>query len=394
MLWLPILPAAIGIAAVFWLIRWVAYGTPSIRTPGDWAILALCGLLPITYWVSIQPNITRIQVYRLLSGIALYYAIANWSNRLSRLRILLIGTAFTTLLLALIAPFGVEWAATKLFFIPGFLYQRFVLLVTDTVHPNVLAGNLVILLAFPMAMVIFGWNELNWFERSLFTISSLAGLGIVVLTQSRGAWMAMGILISILVITRWRWGWLWIIILSGSALLLIWYVGITPVVDFLMSSQTFNSLDDRINLWVRGIFSLKDFPFTGIGMGLFTEITNLLYPSMKPDEIMSHAHNLFLQIAIDLGVPGVIAWLAIWFSVIAASWQMFRVGRLRQDRFTTGLGAALLGSHAALFVHGLLDSVTWGMVRPAPLVWAIWGISIAAWYTQIGKSLINKSIPE
>jgi len=32
-----------------------------------------------------------------------------------------------------------------------------------------------------------------------------------------------------------------------------------------------------------------------------------------------------------------------------------------------------------LVVNGILDAVTWGMVRPAPLVWLMWGAAMAAW---------------
>jgi putative inorganic carbon (HCO3(-)) transporter len=61
------------------------------------------------------------------------------------------------------------------------------------------------------------------------------------------------------------------------------------------------------------------------------------------------------------------------------------------------LGAGLLGSQIALIVHGLTDAVTWGMVRPAPVVWALWGTVIAAALllqpTQ-SKSPLEQSPPE
>ena len=382
MVWLQLLPAAIGIAAVFWLIRWVASGKPSVRTPGDWAIIAIVPTLFVTLWVTTGLNITLIQIYRLLSGIALFYAIANWGNSQSRLHILVFGVVLATLLLALSAPFSVEWSAGKLFFVPDVIYQKFILLVTDTVHPNVLAGSLVIMLSFPIGLIIFCWKERHWFERGLLIVSSLAGLGVVFLTQSRGAWIALAVLLSFMIIFRWRWGWLLIVILSGIAIMFVWRAGTTSVLDFLMTSQSIGSFDDRIHLWSRGIYILSDFPFTGIGMGQFTEITHLLYPYLIPEQIMSHAHNLFLQIAIDLGLLGLIAWLAIWFTIIAASWQLYRKSQLTQDNMSTAIGAALMSSQAALLAHGLLDAVTWGMVRPAPLVWGIWGIGVAAWYVQ------------
>ena len=61
-----------------------------------------------------------------------------------------------------------------------------------------------------------------------------------------------------------------------------------------------------------------------------------------------------------------------------AVWQLYQHGRRTGDGWVAGIGAGLLGSQIALVVHGLTDAVTWGMVRPAPIVWGLWGITIAA----------------
>jgi hypothetical protein len=61
------------------------------------------------------------------------------------------------------------------------------------------------------------------------------------------------------------------------------------------------------------------------------------------------------------------------------SWQTYHYGRLYGDRWAMGLGAGFLASQLALCVHGVFDAVTWGMVRPAPLVWGIWGAAMATW---------------
>ena len=79
-----------------------------------------------------------------------------------------------------------------------------------------------------------------------------------------------------------------------------------------------------------------------------------------------HAHNLFLQIAVDLGIPGLIAWLAIFLVVIVLSWKLYRYGRIHQNVQSAALGIGLLCSQIALVMHGMTDAVTWGMVRPAP----------------------------
>ena len=124
---------------------------------------------------------------------------------------------------------------------------------------------------------------------------------------------------------------------------------------------------------------LQDFPFTGIGMGTFRQVANLLYPFFLagPDAEIPHAHNLLLQVGVDLGLPGLVAWLGLLMVVVFAAWRVYRRGRATGDMRLAGLGAGLLASQVVLAVHGLTDAPMWG-TRPAVVVWAIWGLAMAA----------------
>ncbi len=373
-----LLPAVVITAAFFWLVRKVAYGCFSVRTPCDLNIIVLVLMLPVAVWVTVLPEITTIQVLRVLVGIAMLYAVANWCSSYSRLRILLIGVMVVGLTLALFAFISVEWASDKLSFIPIDLYQRFIVIVQDTVHPNVLAGNLILLVPFGMAYLLFGWRDINWLERSLAFIATLLISAVIFLTQTRGAWIAFGMVLIILLMLRWRWGWLLLFSVVVGTIWLFNYFGSRELLNALTSSTTIGGIDERLEIWLRAIFMIQDFSFTGIGMGSFTEVADILYPFSSSPGRIPHAHNLFLQVTVDLGIPGLIAWLAILLTVIFVSRQVYYAGKTSQNVLITGIGAALLGSQIALVTHGLTDSVTWGMVRPAPLVWVIWGVAIAS----------------
>jgi putative inorganic carbon (HCO3(-)) transporter len=314
-----------------------------------------------------------------LVGIAMYYAVANWCSSYNRLRLTLIGVMTAGLTLALFAVISVEWSSYKFPFIPIDLYKRFTIIVQDTVHPNVLAGSLILLLPFGMAYLLFGWRDINWLERSLAFISTLIISLLILLTQTRDAWIALGVVLIILLMLRWRWGWLMLFSVVVGTIWLFTYFGSRKLLDALTSSTTIGGIEGRMEIWSRAIFMIQDFSFTGIGMGSFTEVADTLYPfSQYTSGKVAHAHNLFLQVAVDLGIPGLIAWLAILLTVIFVSRQVYYAGKTSQNGLITGIGAALLCSQIALITHGLTDSVTWGMVRPAPLVWVIWGVGIAS----------------
>ncbi|MFC2053439.1 O-antigen ligase family protein [Chloroflexota bacterium] len=373
-----LLPAVVISAAFFWLVRKVAYSRFSVRTACDLPIIVLVLMLPVAVWVTVLPEITTIQVLRVLFGIAMFYTVANWCSSYNRLRLTLMGVMVAGLTLALFAFISVEWSSYKLPFIPIDLYKRFIVIVQDTVHPNVLAGNLILLVPFGMAYLLFGWRDINWLERSLAVISTFIISAIIFLTQTRGAWIALGVVLIVLLMLRWRWGWLFLVLVVVGTIWLFNFYGSKELLDALTSSTTIGGIEGRVEIWSRAIFMIQDFPFTGIGMGLFSEVADSLYPFFSSPGSIPHAHNLFLQVAVDLGIPGLIAWLAILLTVIFVSRQVFYSGKTSHNTLLTAIGAALLCSQIALVTHGLLASATWGMVRPAPLVWVIWGVAIAS----------------
>lgn len=373
-----LLPAAVGLAAVFWAVRWIARGRPTRRTPADAPIALLVLTLPVTLWATALPEVTRPQVLRLLTGLALFYAIVNWAALRRRVELLALGVALAGLGLAVIAPFTVDWAGGKIPFISNRIYDVFPTLVSDTIHRNVMAGALVILAPCPLALLLFGWRDLSRLVRAGLALCTLAMLATLILTQSRGGLLALVAALLLLAALRWRWGWLGLPAVAVLIAALAWALGPRTLLDFLSTESAITSLEGRMEIWSRAAYMIQDFPFTGIGMGSFTRVADLLYPFfLAPPGHVDHAHSLFLQVAVDLGIPGLVAWLAVLAVVCLSAWRTYREGRRAGDGWVSGLGAGVLASQLALATHGLVDAVVWGLVRTAPLVWALWGLALA-----------------
>lgn len=374
-----LLPAAVLTAALFWPLRRLANGRWSVRPPGDLAVVLLLLMATVSWWITPLPQITHPQIYRLLSGIAIFYTIINTCNTPLRLRQLLWIFSLGGLAVALLAPLSVDWPLGKLPFIPDALYQRFFVLVADPAHPNVIAGALVILLPVTLAGLLFGWQELKGVERTIGLLCVASMSAVLLLSLSRGAWVAIGLAGLALVVLRWQQGWIAVVLSLLAAAAGIYWFGPQRALEALVASKTVGSLTGRLEVWSRATDMILDFPFTGIGMGAFQPLADQLYPFLifEPGQVF-HAHNLFLQVAVDLGIPGLLAWLWLLAVVIVQAVKVYRAGRAEHDPLLTALGAGLLCSQLALIIHGLTDAVTWGMVRPAPVVWALWGAAIAA----------------
>ena len=373
-----LLPLALVVAASFWIIRLVAHGRLSVRTPSDWSNFLIVAMIPVTLLITPLPEVTKLQLMRLLSGIALFYAVVNWASSIKRLKLIAIGLGFTGLVLAIAAPLSVEWYAAKLVFAPALLYDRFLILVSDTIHPNVLAGTLIILLPIPLAQLVFNWQGSPWWERLFNILTSILVLFVLVLTQARGAWITLVLLIMTIFLMRWRRGWIVLIAAVLAGVVAIVVIGTDTLFQALLSDTTLYDLNGRIEIWSRAIFMLQDFPYTGIGMGAFDEMVTSLYPIYNPVfERANHAHNLILQVGVDLGFLGMISWFSIYLVTTFISLHIYWRGRSADNGIIIGMGAGLFLSQLALIIHGSISAVTWGMVRPAPLVWVIWGTAAA-----------------
>ncbi len=374
-----ILALAVGSVIFFGACRWIARGSISVRTPADWPILMIIFLLPVNLWATSDIVITLPQVLRVLIGIGLYYVVVNWSGTTFRIRWLVRGIWVASLVLSVYAFISVEWTSAKFTFIPPSLYSYFRILVSDTTHPNVMSGTLVILLPFSLSLLFFGGLRRHWFDISLATLTTIVVVLVMVLTQSRGGMLALGVIIALLIWLRWKKG--WIIITGLTVIILAWISWLGPgrVLNILFANSTLGGMDNRLEVWSRAIYVIRDFPLTGIGLGTYTRIVDTIYPFFSHDPgTIVHAHNLILQIAVDLGIPGLIAWLAIWILISVITLRSYTQARKYNDDWLVGLSVGLLCSQVALITHGLMDAVTWGMIKSAPLVWLVWGVAVAA----------------
>lgn len=378
------IPAWINLALVvlllFWPLRKLESGRFTQPTPVDWPIFFLSVMGLVSMVISPIPDKTNIQVARLWSGIALLYAVVNWTKTISRLQWMVQGVTLVTLLLALAAPFSVEWSLSKLPFIPSTLYQSFQVAFADTIHPNVLAGTLIYFLPIPLAMLLYHWRGLSVSQRAFALVAVVVAISMLLLTKTRAAWLALGCVLLVMTIWRWRWGWLSVPISLLALMFLIWQVSPQELLNMIVSSGSIKGMPERIQIWERASRMILDFPLSGIGMGTFQETTHTLYPFLGTSSIpYEHAHNLFLQIGVDLGIPGLVAWLLLVGILLKNAWNMVRLTKKEAGSFWLALGFGFIGSQMAMLLHGLLDAVTWGMVRSAPFVWAIWGVYLSGW---------------
>lgn len=233
---------------------------------------------------------------------------------------------------------------------------------------------------------------------ALLSIGITAGL--LVITQSRSGWIggAGGVLaLGALAMGSARQRWLhWLVVgvvaltLIGGGVFLVrvpaetwdrlW--GDTAVLETEVTGSV--SFSGRVEIWSRALYAIQDFPFTGCGLGTLRKVIPLLYPlfTVSPENDIAHAHNIFLQTAADVGLPGLIAYVALLGLAAVVAWK-----------FAPRRGLPLLAALLALHLYGLTDAVALGS-KPGIVFWAALGLLAAlAASTDVAQPLPLSPLP-
>jgi O-antigen ligase len=132
----------------------------------------------------------------------------------------------------------------------------------------------------------------------------------------------------------------------------------------------FLSSDPRGELWQFATARIAQHPWIGAGLGKWTSSDAFIV--QFGDRLLMHAHNTFLNRALETGLPGLAAFVYLLGSVVVA---FVRVAR-SEDPNTAAIGAAGLALVAGVVVKNLTDDF---FVRQnALLFWALVGAGLGA----------------
>ncbi|HEX2989002.1 MAG TPA: O-antigen ligase family protein [Chloroflexota bacterium] len=375
--------AGLAVILGIWLARWIGFRRITLATPLDLPMLLLLAMSLQALYPSTDLALSLPKLYGIVVGVAVYYAVVNdvrdfrdWWIGSYALLMAAVGVAAVGLV-------GTSWITDKL---PAGaeIYARLPRLIHSVqsssgeisgIQPNELGGTLAFLLPVPFALLLWG-RGIRWVVGAA-TLCLAAP--VLVLTQSRSSLLAAAVVVVLLLGLRWwRIGYLMLATavagiaaggLVGREVLYRWIIQ----ADYVGDATT--KLANRQEIWGRTLYMIQDFPFTGVGLNSFAKVLDGLYPSAFIGSVaeIPHAHNIYLQTAVDLGLAGLMALLGVCLTTL---WIAFRVYR-RTDGPTRGAIAGLGAGLLAYMLFGMTDAITLG-AKPLPLLWGIIGLIVAA----------------
>ncbi len=379
----------IGLTGIY-LLRLLVRREPWPVTPFNGALLLFALTIPVAVWASALPELTLPKLTGLILGLAAFRAVAFSVH--DRRTLLLAVAAFALIGLGIWAVgfLGAGWSTKFAWFAP--IVRRLPRALTALpgtadagINANQLAGAVVLYLPVALALAAGWWRE----RRPVLALLAvlLAGIagGTLALTQSRSGWMGSAVGIAGLVaLAGWATSRRRVQVLAVAVPLALVVAAAALIATqpeiaarFINTSgQTAGeiSLSGRPEIWSRALYAIQDFSFTGTGLGTFRRVVNLLYPlfTISPDTDIAHAHNIFLQVALDLGLPGLVAYLASLWIALCIAWGAAK----RSSGMLRGLALGLLAGLVALHVYGLTDAIALG-AKPGLAFWMALGLIAA-----------------
>jgi tetratricopeptide (TPR) repeat protein len=231
-------------------------------------------------------------------------------------------------------------------------------------NPNALGAVLAMLLPFGVVRAFHAVGRLN---HALWGAWGLTAFMTLYITYSRGAWLAAASALAVLGLLslhgsgflrprKWLDWWRRRPRSTRLAVLTVGLIGagmllVLSVISLGEFDTPRRETDTRVAFYRIAVREFRAHPLTGTGLFTFG-LSILERRSVPPEQPQAHAHNLTLNVAAELGLPGLIA-LAVTALLIIREWKRSLSGAA--DRAEHAQAAAYGASLVAFGVHSLVD---------------------------------------
>jgi len=206
----------------------------------------------------------------------------------------------------------------------------------------------------------------GWIRRIFLWGCGIFSMYILVLSQTRGAWLAFGgvLLLFVLLNRRHRaicLSGLVILVLSGAML-----YHTSPVIQDrweTMSNEKFQSNTERVLMWKGAAQIFADHPVFGVGQGEFGLVYNRDYlaPEAKerprdpnnPRSGHGHPHNNLLKVLSERGLVGIAFFLLLHGFIL---WELLRALRRGEGKKAYAFALAGILTFAGVQFEGMTDT--------------------------------------
>lgn len=246
-------------------------------------------------------------------------------------------------------------------------------------HPMILAGFLVQIIPLLLVNVFYSQNQKI---KRFYYFVILLSLGALLFNGTRGAWLAILLILLVLAIIVWRKR---VKVLLASFLVMTFLVVAILQIPFIqeravtLSDLQYQSNSERVLLWNSSWKMFHDYPVFGIGLGSFAKQYRDKYisPLAKEPEL-GHAHNNFFHMMAETGGVGLLSFIFLFGVII-----YYGMKNYLKEKNPYGLSLAIIT--ISLLLQGLTE-FNFGDSAVIRLYWFLVG------YCLIGMRILHEKI--
>jgi putative inorganic carbon (HCO3(-)) transporter len=365
----------LGLGALLWLGKMIVMRKMDFKaTPFDIGITLLVVLSACSIWASPDREFSFYNYYNLMGRyILIYYLAVNNIRSSSQVKRLIWAMLASAVVVSLYGFhqyfFGANVSAME--WVDGEQFPDLKMRVFSTLeNPNLLAGFLVTMMAIASGM---GYKSDTLKSKIIFSALVILFGGCLVLTYSRGAWISLLAIIGM-------YGMLcnrkifWLLLLLPIIALFAHDALLERLMSIMNPTDTSSTL--RLALWESTIAMIMDKPFFGIGWGAYW----MVYPDYdffinNPNTKIFHAHNMYLNIAAEIGIPGLITFLSMMYGHARLALSSIRG---MAQHWSSGVMLGIVGAICGLIVNGFTDYVLFN-IQLSMLFWLLNALIVVVW---------------
>jgi len=358
-LFLPLLP---------WCLRLISGKFPFQRTIFDWLILIFIITAAIGYWAAYDRNTALHKFWLILLAVLFYYALSHqprenlgWISNI----FLSIGVGVCIYFFLTHDFVALPRKLQVVNTIGRWIMQIRPQVGWKPIHPNYVAGIVAITAPFGFYPL---WKTTNQASKNTsalnavivlsylllgFTIFMATSRGVILaMLSAAGSWIVWKVVVSKGSSSRLRTESIFPIFVLAflATVVLFLYIGPASFGGSVISESVYGT-GTRAELFARSLYFLKEFPFTGSGLGTFPGIYSS-YMLGIPFFYLPNSHNLFLDVAIEQGILAGLSYLFLFFgSVWFVARAIVRTSSVEVRFFSWLVLFALI----IAIVHGMVD---------------------------------------
>lgn len=365
----------LGVGTALWIAKMmVAKKLLLKRTPFDEIIALLVILSAASISASPDRAFSFYNYYHLMGRyILIYYLLINNLNSLPQVQRLVWSVMVSALLVTFYGFYqyvhGVDISTFQ--WVDGEQFPDLKVRIFSTLqNPNLLAGFLVVVMSLAVGQGLYADSVGN--KLLLFALVVVLGICLV-LTYSRGAWLSI-VVVAAFCGRFYNRKVLWLFLIIPLVAFFCHDAVMERLISIFNPTDTSSTL--RIALWESTIAMILDKPVLGIGWGAYW----LVYPDYdfflnNPAARIVHAHNMYLHIAAEIGIPGLLAFLAVIYGHTKKAVDILsHTNNRRIAGLMLGIVAAVLG----LAVNGFTDYIMFN-IQMSMLFWVLNAVIITIW---------------